>query len=88
MMGGEVAEVRRLVASVAGVETVEPIADDDPFFESTVIDSLQLISIVDEFQSQFGITVSGAELSPENFGSIAAMARFLAGKRGVDEQGC
>ncbi len=84
-MANEIAEVRQLLASVAGAETVEGLGDDEKFFESRVIDSLHLVEIVDRFQSQFGIKVAGSELSPDNFGSISAMARFLGEKRGDGE---
>ena len=81
-MANEIAEVRQLLASVAGSETVDGLGDDEKFFESRVIDSLHLVEIVDRFQSQFGIKVGGNELSPDNFGSISAMASFLTEKRG------
>jgi acyl carrier protein len=85
-MESAVAEVRQLLASVAGSELVESIEDDDRFFDDRVIDSLHLMAIVDEFQSRFGIDVSGKDLSPENFGSIAGMAMFLTSRRGTTGQ--
>jgi len=80
-MADEITEVRQLLAEVAGNETADSIGDDDLFFEDRVIDSLHLVAIVDRFQTQFGIAVGGSELSPQNFGSIAAMASFLRSKR-------
>jgi acyl carrier protein len=82
-MEGAVAEVRQLLASVAGNEVVESVQDDDRFFDDHVIDSLQLMELVDAFQSRFGIEISGEDLSPENFGSIAGMAKFLTHRRGT-----
>jgi acyl carrier protein len=82
-MDNAVAEVRQLLASIAGSEVVDSIEDDDGFFDDRVIDSLHLIAIVDEFQTRFGIDVSGKDLLPENFGSIAGMARFLTSRRGT-----
>jgi acyl carrier protein len=81
-MSNDIAAVRELLSSVAGSETVDSLADDDLFFDSRVIDSLHLVEIVDRFESQFGVEVHGEDLSPDNFGSIAAMARFLGDKRG------
>jgi acyl carrier protein len=43
------------------------------------------MELVDAFQGRFGIEVSGKDLSPENFGSIAGMAHFLTSKRGTNE---
>jgi acyl carrier protein len=78
-------EVRQLLASICGKDVVDSIEDDDSFFDGQVIDSLHLVSIIDGFQSQFGIEIAGEDLSPENFGSIAAMARLLTSKRGTAE---
>jgi acyl carrier protein len=83
LMDSEVAEVRQVLASVATSEVVDSIDDDDLFFADRVIDSLHLIEIIDEFESRFGIAVEGSDLSPENFGSIAGMARFLRSRRGT-----
>lgn len=80
-----VAEARQLLASVIGSEVVDSIRDDDRFFDDQVIDSLQLMELVDAFQSRFGIEVSGKDLSPENFGSIDGMAQFLTSRRGTSE---
>lgn len=76
-----IAAVRQLLGSIVGADVVETLADDDPFFERGVIDSLRLVEMVDRFQSDFGIAVDGEDLSPENFGSIAGMAAFLSSKR-------
>jgi acyl carrier protein len=84
-MDSEVAEVRQLLASVAGSDVVDSIEDGDRFFDDRLMDSLQLMEIVDDFQNRFGIEVSGEDLSPENFGSIAAMAKFLASRRGAPD---
>ncbi len=72
-----------VLASVVGSEIVDSLEDDQPFFEQGVVDSLHLVEIIDRFKSSLGIDVSGQELSPENFGSITGMARFLQAKRAL-----
>ena len=84
-MEGAVSEARQLLASVIGSDVVDSLKDDDRFFDDHVVDSLQLMELVDAFQSRFGIDVSGKDLSPENFGSIAGMAQFLTSRRGTTE---
>jgi acyl carrier protein len=79
------AETRQLLVSVIGSDAVDSLGDDDRFFDDHVIDSLQLMELVDAFQERFAIEVSGKDLSPENFGSIAGMAEFLTSKRGTNE---
>jgi acyl carrier protein len=78
-------EARQLLATVIGSDVVESIQDDDRFFDDHVIDSLQLMELVDAFQKRFGIEVSGKDLSPENFGSINGMAQFLTSRRKTSE---
>jgi acyl carrier protein len=84
-MEGAVAEARQVLASVIGSDVVDSLGDDDRFFDDHVVDSLQLMELVDAFQGRFGIDVSGKDLSPENFGSIAGIARFLTSRRGTSE---
>jgi acyl carrier protein len=74
-------EVRVILASVVGEGTVASLADDDQFFSRGMIDSLQLVEIIERFQVGLGIEVAGEDLSPENFGSISGMATFLERKR-------
>ena len=84
-MEGAIPEARQLLASVIGNDVVDSLGDDDRFFDDHVIDSLQLMELVEAFQDRFGIEVSGKDLSPENFGSIVGIARFLTSKRGASE---
>jgi acyl carrier protein len=80
-MDGAIGEVRRLLASVVGSEIVDSLEDDQLFFSHGVVDSLHLVEIIERFQSDLGVAVAGQDLSPENFGSISGMARFLQSKR-------
>lgn len=78
-------EARRILAAVVGDDVVASLADEDQLFSRGVIDSLQLVEIIERFQSELGIEIDGEDLSPENFGSVAAMARFLERKQAGGE---
>lgn len=52
---------------------VRPPGDDDLL----QIDSLELVSIVEDLEDTFGLQVRAADLVPEHFGSVAAIARFV-----------
>jgi acyl carrier protein len=80
-MESTVADVRRILASVVGSDVVESLADDEQFFARGVVDSLHLVEIIDYLQSDLGIAVSGEDLSPEHFGSINGIARFVESDR-------
>jgi acyl carrier protein len=63
--------VRDLVA-----ELHEPCADTDPLD----LDSLTVVLLVEAIEDHFVLTVAPADLLPEHFASITALAAFVAGK--------
>jgi acyl carrier protein len=75
------AEVRALVAGIAGPTALEGIDDSAPLFERMVLDSLHLVAIVSELEQRFGITIAPEDLVPDNFGSLGQMAHFVEVRR-------
>ena len=61
--------------------------DDDELIEADIIDSTSVLELIEFLESHFGIEVTDAETVPENLGSISALTRFVASKRGVHESG-
>jgi acyl carrier protein len=57
------------------------LADGDRLLELGIVDSLGFVELVEEVQSRYGIDVVDADITDENFGSIAGMADFVEGKR-------
>lgn len=45
--------------------------------ESGVLDSLDIVNIVSEFDSEFDIEVPVEEITPENFNSVEAMKKLI-----------
>lgn len=70
-------EIRTLVGSVVGAEVVDGVGDEELLFERGVIDSLQLLELVSALESRFAVRVEGDELTPENFGSLRALAGYV-----------
>lgn len=54
------------------------LADEDGFLARGVLDSLGFVELVEEVQSRYGVTVEDLQITEENFGSIGAIARFVA----------
>jgi acyl carrier protein len=77
-------DVRQVLSQIVDESVIASVGDTDLIFEQGVIDSLHLIELIDAFETRFGIQIAPEELSPENFGSVAAMARFIANKRGTN----
>jgi acyl carrier protein len=75
-------EVRDVLAAIIGEDAASSVDENDLLFEEGVIDSLHVIELIDLLQERFGMEVEGDELSPENFGSLQAMADYVRRKRG------
>lgn len=56
------------------------VGDDDSLLARGVIDSLGVMELVGFVESAFGIAVDPADITEEHFGSLAAMARYVAGR--------
>jgi acyl carrier protein len=57
------------------------LSDDDDFLSKGIIDSLGFVELVEEVQSRYGLTIEDVEITEENFGSINAIAQFVASKQ-------
>jgi acyl carrier protein len=55
-----------------------PGRDDDLL---ALLDSLQILRMLLDLESQYSIKVENSELSPENLGTIARLAEFIGRKR-------
>lgn len=58
-------------------------ADDDSLLAKGVIDSLGVMEIVGFLEERFEMTVEQDDVTEQNFGSVAAIARYVAAKRGA-----
>jgi acyl carrier protein len=61
-------------------EEAEKLRDEDDLLR--VLDSLQLLRMVVQFESTFAIKVHDGDLTPENLGSVKKVAAFVVRKRG------
>ncbi len=57
------------------------LKDGDDFLALGIIDSLGFVELVEEVQSRFELTIDDVEITEENFGSIDAIANFVASKQ-------
>jgi acyl carrier protein len=53
------------------------VNNGDNLLENGVIDSLGVLDLVTFFQQEFSVAVEDDDLTPENFGSIESMAKFV-----------
>ena len=50
---------------------------DVDFIEEGMLDSFDVISLVDELENHFGIRIDGLDVLPENFSSIEGIIHLL-----------
>jgi len=55
--------------------------DQDSLLTKGVIDSLGVMELVEFVSAEFGVQVDPADITEENFGTLAGIARFVAAKR-------
>jgi acyl carrier protein len=59
---------------------IDAIDYDDDLLALGVIDSHGIVELVVFLKKRFGLSVADEDLTPENFASIASIARFLTSK--------
>jgi acyl carrier protein len=70
------------IVAPSGREVGE-LGPDTSLFRTGVVDSFGLFTLSSFLEDRFGIAVGDEDLVPENFDSIARIARFVATKGGV-----
>ena len=74
------ARIRSYVISHFHLTRIRDLGDEDSLLDAQLIDSLGILELVGYLEETFAIEVTDDDLSPENFDSIGALARFV-GKR-------
>jgi acyl carrier protein len=57
------------------------LGDDERLLERGVVDSMGVAEMIAFVESEFGVFTSDEEVSEENFGSLSAIARFVAARQ-------
>ena len=69
--------VERVRLLVQEVLTIDALSSDTDLFESRLIDSLGLVSLIAEVEEQIEITIELAELDLDHFRSVDRIAEFV-----------
>lgn len=56
-------------------------ADQDSLLELGIIDSVAMVDLIAFLEKTFAISVSDDDMTPENFGSVQAIADYVACKK-------
>jgi len=58
------------------------LGDRDRLLQRGVIDSMGVMELIGFLKSEFGVVVADEEITEQNLGTLADIARYVAGKRG------
>jgi acyl carrier protein len=61
----------------------EELTDQLPLLERRVLDSMGIFELVTFLEDAFGVQIDDADLLPEHFETIDAVARLVEGKAGA-----
>ena len=67
-----------IVTSYLPGEQGENLRNDEDLL--LVLNSLQLLRMVMEMESMFGVSIDNDDMTPENLGTVEKMATFIHGK--------
>ena len=74
--------VRGFIVKRFPVVQERQLGDEDSVLDSGAIDSLGILDVVAFLEEEFGFQLDDDELAPENFDSIACLARLVESKLG------
>ena len=52
-------------------------AKEGDFIENGLLDSFDIVTLVSDLDNEFGVSIDGADILPENFNSIEAIQNIL-----------
>lgn len=68
--------IERLAPAVG----LSSVGDEDDLIDSGVVDSLGIFQLIAFLEERFGIKIGDEEITPENFGTVAAIDRLVASR--------
>lgn len=57
-------------------------AGSDNFVEDGYLDSFDIVTLVSELETEFGIVISGLDVLPENFGTVSDICGLVNRSKG------
>ena len=70
-----------ILSELVSDSEVRTIDDSDLLLETGIIDSFGILLLITFLEEAFAVAVTGDDLMPENFRSVAAISSFVERKR-------
>ncbi len=68
-------------ARFLGTRAKVTLGDEDRLMRRGIVDSLGAVELMSFLEAEFKVDIRGDEVTEENLGSVAALTRFVIGKR-------
>lgn len=68
----------KIIKILSGLRPEFDFTEKVNFIEEGMLDSFDIVSLVNELDNQFGVVIPGEEVLPENFSSVESMAKLIA----------
>lgn len=73
----------KIVEILSGIRPEFDFTQSQDFINDGYLDSFDVVTLVTELDEQFGISIDGVDIVPENFKNIQSIKALLQ-KKGVD----
>ena len=68
----------KIIQILANIRPEFDFNDHVNFIESGILDSFDVVTLVTSLDEEFGISIDGTEILPENFSTIGAIIQLLS----------
>lgn len=69
--------MKKIMAMLEEIRPEHDFGESTDFIEDGLLDSFDLITLIDMLESEYGITIDGLDVVPENFCSTEAIAGLV-----------
>lgn len=69
-----------LISILASIKPGYNFNEDSRFISESLLDSVDIITLISEIEKKFKINIDGGEIVPENFDSINAIINLINSK--------
>jgi methoxymalonate biosynthesis acyl carrier protein len=74
--------MKTIIEILDGIRPDCNFTESEDFVEDGLLDSFDVVTLVTELEANFGVSITGTDIIPENFRSLPAIESLL-GKSGV-----
>lgn len=67
----------RIVKILAELRPEFDFTEDVNFIEEGMLDSFDIVSLIDAIEEEFGVLISGLDILPENFSTVEAILSVI-----------